>query len=110
VKVIIALLLFFLLWTPRILCVFFSGLVLLLGDFAPALLVIVLLVLSWRWSFIGGIIFLVAEIAYMVSTDHWDAMVYIPLFLISVLFLLSWLFREEIRNAQEIFWWGENKE
>lgn len=106
-KTLNTILLFLILWIPRILCVFVTGLVLFLGDFIPALLLIIFLILSWRWSWIGGIIFLFAEVAYLISKNHWDAMIYIPLFLIGVLFLLSWFYRKEIKEAQEEYYWGE---
>jgi len=104
VKVIITFLLLLLHWIPRVLCILFAGLVLLLGNFILPLIVIVILILSWRWSWIGGIIFLLAGIAYMIDkVHHWDAIIYIPLFLIGVLYLLSWFLRKEIIKAQAIY-------
>jgi hypothetical protein len=102
-KVFITFLFLLLHWVPRISCILFTGLVLLLGEFIPALSVIVILILSWRWSWIGGIIFLLAGIAYMISMDHWDSIIYIPLFLIGVLFLVNWFFRKEIIKAQAVY-------
>lgn len=105
-KIFIHVLLFLLVWTPRIVGFFFTGLVLLLGDILPALIVLVLLVLSWKWSWIGGVIFLIALVAYLAGKDQWEAIIYVPLFIISVLFLLGWVYRIEIKRAQEEFWWG----
>ena len=102
-------LLFLLVWTPRIIGIFFTGFVLLLGDFIPALIVLVILLLSWKWSWIGGILFLTATMVYLIGKDHWEAIIYIPLFFISLLFLLSWVFRKEIIKAREEFWWGEEQ-
>jgi hypothetical protein len=107
-KSFINLLLFLLVWTPRIIGIFFTGLVLLLGEFIPAMIVLFILVLSWKWSWIGGVIFLTATLAYFIGKDHWEAIIYIPLFFISALFLLGWVFRKEIIKAREEFWWGEN--
>jgi hypothetical protein len=106
-KVLIHVLLFLLVWTPRIISIFFTGLVLLLGDILPALIVLVVLVLSWKWSWIGGIIFLTALVAYLAGKDHWEAIIFVPLYIISVLFLLGWVYRNEIKRAQEEFWWGK---
>lgn len=108
-KVFIRVLLFLLVWTPRIIAIFFTGLVLLLGDILPALIVLVVLVLSWKWSWIGGILFLTALMAYLAGKDHWEAIIYVPLFIISILFLLGWVYRNEIKRAQEEFWWGEEQ-
>jgi hypothetical protein len=102
-------LLLFLLWTPRILSVLFAVLVAFLGHLLPPVLVIIILILSWRWSWIGGIIYLSVGIAYLAGVETWDAIIYVPLFLNGVLFLLCWYFRKEIKNAQDVYW-GEEVE
>jgi hypothetical protein len=103
VEVIITFLLLLLLWIPRILCIVFTGLVLLLGDFIPALIVVAILILSWKWSWTGGIIFLLAGVAYLIGIETSTPVIYILLFLIGILFLLSWFFRKEIEKAQAIY-------
>jgi hypothetical protein len=108
-KSFINVLLFVLVWAPRIIGIFFTGLVLLLGDFLPALILLIVLVVSWKWSWIGGIIFAAATVAYLIGKDHWEAIIYIPLIFISVLYLLGWILRKEITSAQEEFWWGEEQ-
>ena len=108
-KIIIPFLLLFLRWIPRILCLLFAGLILLLGNFILPLIVIIILILSWRWPWIGGIIFLIAGIAYMIGKEHWEVIIYIPLFLTGVLYLISWFLREEIKKAQEIYLGEETK-
>lgn len=108
-KLLIYVLLFLLVWTPRIVGIIFTGLILLLGDILPGLAVLVVLALSWKWSWTGGIIFLTALIAYLAGKDHWDAIIYVPLLIISVLFMLGWVYRNEIKRAQEEFWWGEEQ-
>jgi hypothetical protein len=107
-KSFINILLFLLFWAPRIIGIFFTGLVLLLGDFLPALILLIVLVVSWKWSWIGGIIFSAATVAYLIGKDPWEAIMYIPLIFNSVLYLLGWTLRKEITSAQEEFWWGEN--
>ncbi len=111
-------------WAPRILTILFA---LFLSVFAldvfaetngfletltalvlhliPAFLVVVLLVLAWRWELIGVIAFAGLAITYVVVMwgrgFPWVAYVTIsaPLLLMSVLFLLSWRQRCRARTA-----------
>jgi hypothetical protein len=104
VKLIITLLLLLLPWIPRVLCILFAGLVLLLGNLILSSIIIAILILSWKWSWIGGVIFLLAGIVYIIDKVHyWDAIIYIPLFLIGVLYLLSWSLRKKIIKVQAIY-------
>ena len=106
-------------WAPRILTILFA---LFLSVFAldvfegkkafletlaalvlhliPTFLVIVLLVLAWRWELIGVVAFAGLAIAYvglLWGRFHWVAYAVISgsLLLMSVLFLLSW--RQRVR-------------
>lgn len=108
-------------WTPRVLCVLFA---LFLSMFAfdvfgvgntfwesvgaflihliPMYIVVIVLLLSWRWEWIGAALFAGLAIFYVVATglrQHWSAYVIISgwLLLLSGLFLLNWMFREELR-------------
>jgi len=63
----------------------------------PTAVLVVILILSWRWEWIGGILFPALGILYLVFAggQHWSAYVAIagPLFLEGILFLLSWRYR-----------------
>ena len=110
-------------WAPRILTILFA---LFLSMFAldafaetsgfvetltglvlhliPTFLVVVLLVLAWRWESIGVIAFAGLAITYVVvmwGRFHWSAYATISgaLLLMSVLFLLSWRQRFRSRTA-----------
>jgi hypothetical protein len=101
-------------WAPRILTILFA---LFLSVFAldvftdtkgvlqtltaltmhlmPTLLVVVLLVLAWRWELIGVIAFAALAFGYIwMSWGRFPLSTYVvisgPLLLISVLFFLSW--------------------
>jgi hypothetical protein len=70
----------------------------------PAFLVIVLLVLAWRWELIGVIAFAGLAITYIVvmwGRFPWATYAAIsgPLLLLSVLFYLSWRQRVRARTA-----------
>jgi hypothetical protein len=109
-------------WTPRVVCILLSIFVSLfaLDSFGPgqplwrqvaAFLIhlipvyflVVALVVSWRWEWVGAIIFPALGLWYMYMTRlrfHWT--VYLTLtgvpVLLGVLFLLGWLFRAQIRQ------------
>jgi hypothetical protein len=104
-------------WAPRILTILFAlflsvfaldvftetkgpfqTLAALVMHLIPTLLVVVLLVLAWRWELIGVVAFAALAITYIVVM--WRrfpletyAVISGPLLLISVLFLLSWRHR-----------------
>ena len=108
-------------WTPRILCIVFA---LFLSLFAldvfeeargfwqtagallmhliPTFLILAILAASWRWEWVGGALFPVLGLLYIVMAwgrFHWSVYPLIsgPLFLLGALFLMNWTKREEIR-------------
>jgi hypothetical protein len=114
-------------WTPRIVCVLFC---LFLGLFAldafgggqplwnqivgflrhliPVYVVAGVLVLSWRWEWVGGVIFPALGALYIFWAWHrwrWPYNLYNcltiagPVFLLGALFLTGWFLRARIRPA-----------
>lgn len=101
-------------WAPRVLGILFAAFISLFAldvfgegysfwETALALLVhliptgilLVVLALSWRWEWVGGILFPALAILYLAFSRgrlHWSAYAVIsgPLFLEGALFLLSW--------------------
>lgn len=109
--------LLFLRWTPRIVCILFAmflsmfsfdvfeesaGFWKTIGAFLvhniPAIVILVILLLSWKRPWIGGLGFLAAGIAYLFifSGDNQYPVIYIPLFIIAILFFLDWFLRKKI--------------
>ncbi len=109
-------------WCPRILCLLFA---LFLSLFAldvfgehygfwktilalfmhliPTWIVLVVLVLSWRWAWIGGVLFPALGALYLITAwgrFHWSAYVGIsgPLFLLGLLFLSNWWYRADLQQ------------
>ena len=104
----------FLFWTPRVLCLLFAGLIslfaldvfdhphgfwnttlALLVHLIPTGLLLLILALSWRWDWIGGVLFPALGAFYLIAfwgRFHWSAYVILSgsLFLLGGLFLLSW--------------------
>ena len=112
-------------WAPRILTILFA---LFLSVFAldvfgetkgflatltalalhlmPAFLVVVLLVLAWRWELIGAMAFAGLAITYVVlNWGRFPLVTYAtisgPLLLMSVLFLLSWRQRDRVGTGSQ---------
>jgi hypothetical protein len=72
----------------------------------PTFLIIIILILSWKWSWIGGISFILLGIAYIIwssQTGRGSQIIYIPLFVAGIFFLISWFIRKEIKQAQAIY-------
>ena len=72
----------------------------------PHIILILTLVVAWRWEWIGGLLFLGLGLFYIFSTwGRFPASTYMiisgPLFLVSVLFGIGWIYRDKIRGAQE---------
>jgi len=108
-------------WSPRILTLLFAVFVSLFAldvfdegyDFwgtvaalfmhlIPTWIVLVVLAVSWRWEWIGAVLFVALGIVYVflaVGRGHpeWTLVISGPLFVVGGLFLLNWLKRKEIR-------------
>jgi len=106
-------------WSPRVLCIAFA---IFLSMFAldvfneglsvgntilaflihliPTAFVVVVLAISWRWEWVGGVLFIAMGVLYLVQAwrhPDWVVTISGPLFLVGALFLLSWSKRAEIR-------------
>jgi hypothetical protein len=108
-------------WIPRILSILFilflalfsldvfesaSGfwqiVLALLMHNIPTIILVIILIISWKYEIVGGIIFILAGLAYFVRTFivalmnkeffmlFWFAPISVPAFLIGVLFLIGW--------------------
>lgn len=108
-------------WTPRILCILFAVFVSLFAldvfneDYSfwetilallihliPTYIILIVLAVSWRWEWVGAILFSAFGLLYMLmSWGQFNLSVYLiisgPLFLMGILFLLNWLYRQEFQ-------------
>ena len=111
-------------WTPRILCILFAVFVslfaldvfgegygfwetiqALLMHLVPTGVILIVLAISWRWEWVGGVLFIALGVLYLAMSWgrlHWSAYLVIsgPLFLVGVLFLINWLYRAELRTQR----------
>jgi hypothetical protein len=111
----------FLFWTPRILCLLFAAFIsvfaldvfgenqgfwrttlALLMHLIPTGILLVILALTWRWEWVGGLLFPALGTFYIIA--FWGRFVWYvyailsgSLFLLGALFLLGWKHRVELR-------------
>jgi hypothetical protein len=111
----------FLLWTPRVLVILFIAFVVLFsfdvfgtgaGFWAtllaflmhniPAFILLIALILAWRWEWVGALVFIGFGIWYLVAIRDQPAVAYVLLagipMLIGLLFLVGWIWRKKIRG------------
>ena len=110
-------------WIPRVLCILFalflslfaldvfsedSGfweqILGLLIHLVPVYVVVILLIVAWRWEWVGAVAFIGLALFYLSQAwgqEHWSAIVGIsgPLTLIGVLFLLNWTYKAQLRTG-----------
>jgi hypothetical protein len=109
-------------WMPRILCIllavfvslfafdvfgegytFWKTILALLIHLIPTGIILVVLAVSWRWEWVGSIIFSALGVLYIVmfwGRVKWHVYllpISVPLFLVGFLFLINWLYRKQIR-------------
>jgi hypothetical protein len=77
-------------------------LVALFMHLIPNMILAIILVLAWRWEWIGAVIFTGVGLFYILwswERLHPGALVFIagPLFLVALLFWIGWVYRAEIR-------------
>lgn len=70
----------------------------LLIHLIPTYIVIAVLILAWRWEWIGALIFTALAAIYVIETGRLDWSVFIagPLLLIGVLFWVNWVYRAQL--------------
>jgi len=82
---------------------FWETLVALLIHLIPTGVILGILAVSWRWEWVGGILFTGFGLTYLVVTwgrFTWYVYLFIsgPLVAVGILFLIGWLYRDELRG------------
>ena len=109
-------------WSPRILCILFAvflslfaldvfgeglgfweTILALLIHLVPVYIVVIALVIAWRWEWVGTVLFTALAVVYLIlawGRFHWSVYATIsgPLVLMGILFLLNWLYRAQLRT------------
>ncbi|VVB81491.1 Uncharacterised protein [uncultured archaeon] len=112
----------FIYWSPRILSILFLLFLAMfsldifdagydfwgtvLGMFMhniPVLVLLVVLIISWKYEIVGGVVFILAGLLYIISAMSrvewhlallWSTMIAGPAFLIGILFLVNWYLKK----------------
>ena len=118
----------FIYWTPRILCILFLLFLTIfsldvfdenlgfwgtiLGLFMhniPVFVLAIVLWISWYYEIVGGIVFILAGILFMISsvarqapnpwyiTLSWSLIIAVPALMIGILFLIGFYYKKKIR-------------
>ncbi len=109
-------------WAPRLLTVLFASFIslfafdvfdsghsfwetvlALLIHLIPTGIVLLILLIAWRWEWVGTVLFIGLGLLYLFGTPHldWSAHLLIsgPLFVMGVLFLVNWWYRTELHPS-----------
>jgi hypothetical protein len=70
----------------------------LLIHLVPTYLVVIALVIAWRWERVGAILFIALALFYLVTSRGESWIISGPLFLVGVLFLLNWTYRAQLKT------------
>lgn len=108
-------------WSPRVICILFAlfttifafdvfgegygfwkTLLALTMHLIPTGIIVVALIISWRWEWIGGVIFITLAIVYVFfGWGRFPLSVYFvmcgPMVLMSILFFINWKYKAELR-------------
>lgn len=70
----------------------------------PALILVVVLIISWKYEVVGGIVFILAGLVYIIMVAirqpwplvlTWSLTIAGPAFLIGILFMITWFKKKE---------------
>ncbi len=70
----------------------------------PALILVIVLIISWKYEIVGGIVFILAGLVYIIMVAirqpwplvlTWSLTIAGPAFLIGILFMITWFKKKE---------------
>jgi hypothetical protein len=82
---------------------FWGTILALLIHLVPIYVLVIVLVIAWRWEWVGAVLFIAFAIFYVVwFRGRFPFTTYLvisgPLVLVGALFLVSWIYRRELRT------------
>jgi hypothetical protein len=83
---------------------FWNTLLALIIHLIPTAIIVAVLVLAWRWEWIGAVLFAAAGTFYLATNlrhPNWIVVISGPLFAIAALFLIGWLKRAELHAGPQ---------
>ena len=109
-------------WTPRVVCILFAvfislfaldvfsagysvpkTILALLMHLIPTGIIVIVLIISWRWEWVGAILFSALAALYVVwFWGRFPLLTYFcisgPLVLLGFLFMFNWIYRAQLRT------------
>lgn len=106
-------------WTPRVACLLYIGFISLFaldvfsGEYnlaqtlialtmhlVPSMLILLVLVIAWRWELAGSVLFDVLAVGWLIFVGDFgkSLIITLPLFVISSLFVAGWAYRRKAKD------------
>ena len=70
----------------------------LLIHLIPTFVVVIALVIAWRWEKIGTVLFMALALFYLIISGGKSWIISVPLIVEGILFLLNWIYRAQLRT------------
>ncbi|MDY6900658.1 MAG: hypothetical protein SWZ49_21655 [Cyanobacteriota bacterium] len=70
----------------------------LLMHLIPTFVVVIALIIAWRWEKIGSMVFAALGLFYLITSRGEGWIISGPMFVLGVLFLLTWIYRVPLRT------------
>ena len=70
----------------------------LLIHLIPTLIVVIALIIAWRWEWLGALLFITMTLFYLISSGGESWVISGPQFLVGVLFLFDWIYRTQLKT------------
>ena len=105
-------------WSPRIICILYAmflsmfaldvfsegygfteTILALLMHLVPTYLVVIALVIAWRWERVGAILFIALTLFYLVMSRGESWVISGPLLLVSFLFYFNWKYKTQLKTG-----------
>ena len=80
---------------------FWKTLLALVIHLIPTFLLIIVFIVSIKWGWAGAIFFTLAGIAYLIWQGFEYPVIFVPLFVVGILFFLDWYYRDQIEKLRE---------
>ena len=103
-------------WSPRVLAIFLAiflsifaldvfsegygfgkTILALIIHLVPTYIIIIALVIAWRWEGFGAILFMALPLIYLVMSRGRSWIISGPMFLVGILFLLNWIYKAQMK-------------
>ena len=103
-------------WSPRILCILYAmflsmfaldvfseghgftqTILALIMHLVPTYLVVIALVIAWRWEGVGAILFTALTLFYLVMSKGGSWIISGPLLFVSLLFFINWKYKAQLK-------------